>query len=263
MCLLSPRWAAKLAIKIFATPIRIPRPISEKDFFESANKFHLKNGIAAFEWGKPTDPVVFLIHGWNGRGTQLGAFAQPLVKKNFRVIAFDGPGHGDSPGNQTNPKHFAHFIIDAQKEIAPNGIHSVIAHSFGGGCSVLAATLGLQTKSFILIASPAFYEKVVIFFAKSLGLNEKGYQYFIDMITTLTAIHPKDLNIGKLGSKLNLPCLVIHDEGDNAVDVLSAKSINEHWPHSELYLTQGLGHRRILKDPRVLDKVSDFIEKLN
>lgn len=257
--LIFPKLSASIAIKIFATPIRIPRPLSEKTFYETSKKYFLKNGIAVFEWGEAHNPIIFLIHGWNGRGTQLGAFSEPLVQNGFRVIAFDGPGHGISPGNETNPKAYADFIIEAQKELAPSGIKAVIAHSFGGGCSVLAGKNGLLTEKFVLVASPAFYERVTSFFAKSLKLSEKSYECFINEILKRTNLHPRELDIGKMGSSLNKPCLVVHDTDDNAVDVLSAHAIHKTWPHSELMLTTGLGHRRILRSQDVLKKVVQFI----
>lgn len=256
-----PRLASLWAIKIFATPIRIPRPESERAMYETSRKYFLSNGIAAFEWGDPNAPLVMLIHGWNGRGTQLSAFAKPLLEK-FRVVALDGPGHGNSPAGprgMTNPSHYANFIIEAQKELDPQGAHSVIAHSFGGGCTVLAASRGLKTKSVVLVASPNFYERVVNFFADGLNLSKKAHEYFFKKVVEIAGLHPRDLVVGVLGAKLNLPCLVVHDKGDNAVNFLSAEAIIETWPGSKLIATEGLGHRRILKDPQVLQEVSDFI----
>jgi esterase/lipase len=258
---LSPKLAAKIALNIFASPLRIPRPISEMNAFEASKKYFLKNNIAAFEWGEAHHPVVFLIHGWNGRGTQISAFYQQLVSKNFRVIALDGPGHGDSPGNKTNPGHYAQFIIDAQREIAPEGIHSLIAHSFGGGCAVLAASRGLKTKSLVLVASPAFYDRVVEFFANSIGLKTQSKLQFYKLVSLVAGIDPKELNIGNLGKNLKLPAMIVHDEDDNAVNFLSATSIINSWPGSILLKTKGLGHRRILKDSKVITEVCDFIEK--
>lgn len=266
LSIVSPRLAAYFAIKIFATPIRIPRPESEREMYESSKKFFLSNGIAAFEWGDPNAPLVMLIHGWNGRGTQISAFAKTLVQKNFRVVALDGPGHGNSPAGpngMTNPSHYANFIIDAQKELDPRGAHSVIAHSFGGGCSVLAASRGLKTKSLVLVASPAFYDRVVNFFADGLKLSKKAQEFFVKKVVAVAGIHPRELNIGILGSKLNLPCLVVHDIGDNAVNFLSAEAIRDTWPGTKLIKTEGLGHRRILKDPKVLEEVAEFIGSIS
>ncbi len=266
LCVLSPRLAAAWAIKIFATPIRIPRPDSEKEMFESAKKFKLSNGISAFEWGPANAPLVMLIHGWNGRGTQLSPFAKNLIANNFRVVALDGPGHGESPAGpdgMTNPVHYSQFIIDAQRELDASGAHCVIAHSFGGGCSALAARRGLKTKSLVLVASPAFNERVVDFFANGIGIDEKTKVLFIKRIISLTKMHPKEINIGLIGRELNLPLLIVHDRNDSAVDYQSATSIKDLWPGSKLLTTEGLGHRRIMKDQKVLKEVSDFISSIS
>lgn len=258
-----PTLAAKIALSLFATPVRTPRPISESLWHESAKKYFLKKGIAAFEWGDPTDPLVLLIHGWNGRGTQLASFTQSLVQNKFRVVALDGPGHGNSAGKKTNPSHYAQFIIEAQQELllesSTDTSHAIIAHSFGGGCTVLAATRGLKTKGFVLIASPAFYDRVVHFFAQTMKLRKKSEDLFFKMVTDLAGISPVDLNIGRLGATLNLPVLIVHDEEDTAVDFLSAKAIRDTWPGSQLLSTTGLGHRRILKNPYVIESVTKFI----
>ncbi len=263
LSMVAPKLAAQIAIKAFATPTRIPRPESEMEVFRLSKKFTLSTGIAAFEWGDPSAPLVMLVHGWNGRGTQIAAFANLLVEKKFRVVALDGPGHGASPAGpngMTNPAHYAKFINDSQKELAPNGAHAIIAHSFGGGCAVLAAQRGLDVKKIILVASPAFYERVVDFFASSFGLKEKAKAEFIKLIVKIAGIHPTELDIGVIGSKLNKPCLIVHDTGDNAVNYLSATAIHQAWPGSKLLTTEGLGHRRILKDSKVIAEVSDFIE---
>jgi len=256
---IAPGLAARIAFHFFATPVRIPRPESEKIWHEQSKKYFLKSGIAAFEWGKPTDPLVMLIHGWNGRGTQIASFALPLVEKGFRVVALDGPAHGISPGTKTNPSHFAKFIEDSQKELSPEGAHTVIAHSFGGGCAVLAASRSLRVKKLVLVASPAFYERVVQFYARSYKLSKIAEEKFTEIVAKAAGIHPKDLNIASIGSKLPIPKMIVHDSDDNAVNFLSAKAMHEAWPDSVLFKTEGLGHRRILKDQNVITAVVNFI----
>jgi pimeloyl-ACP methyl ester carboxylesterase len=256
-----PALASQMALRVFARPVRIPRPESEMLWYNQSKKYFLKSGIAAFEWGDADRPLVMLIHGWNGRGTQIASFAPMLVENGFRVVALDGPGHGISPGKMTNPSHFAKFIEDSQNELDGRGAHAVIAHSFGGGCTVLAASRGLKTKKIILIASPAFYERVVHFFAQSMKLSEKSEKLFVELVAKVAGIHPKELNIGAIGSRLDLPVMIVHDEQDNAVNFLSATAIAEAWPHSVLLKTNGLGHRRILRDPEVIKAVCDFISQ--
>ena len=260
---IAPKIAAKIAMKYFATPVRIARPESEMEMFHLSKQYFLKNGCAAFEWGESTSPLVLLIHGWNGRVTQISPFAKSLVATGFRVVALDGPGHGASSGNSTTPTHFANFVIESQQELAPEGAHSLIAHSFGGGCCVLAATRGLKTKSLVLIASPAFYERVVQFFGKSFGLNNKSQTALEELVTKASGMKPADLNIAKLATSLTIPMLVVHDKDDNAVDYMSALAITEAYKGARLITTEGLGHRRILKNPKIISEVTEFIGQIS
>ena len=50
------------------------------------------DGVRLQAWhAPPPDPcsrLAILLHGWEGHGAQLGAFAAPLVKAGFRVMAF-------------------------------------------------------------------------------------------------------------------------------------------------------------------------------
>ena len=44
-------------------------------------------GMKAWSWGE--GPIVLLVHGWNGRATQLGDFVAPLVERGYRVVAYE------------------------------------------------------------------------------------------------------------------------------------------------------------------------------
>jgi pimeloyl-ACP methyl ester carboxylesterase len=253
-----PSFWAERAENIFLTPTRVPRPTSEKSWFESSRKQVLSGGIASFEWGPPSGPIVALVHGWSGRGTQMGAFAAPLVERGYRVIAFDGPAHGDSTGQQTNVGDYANFLIRAQQELGE--FKAVIAHSFGAGCTVFAAARGLKVEKFVLVAGPSRYEVVVGNYLRFIGLSSKAKAYFLSNLAKKVGMTAKDLNVGVIGEKLHIPAMVIHDREDKEVPYVAAEEIKQAWPHVVLVDTKGLGHRRILKDPTVIQKAAEFID---
>jgi len=94
---LAPSVAARLAERRFLTPSRPRRPDAELALLATARARPLFVGTRHIElwlWG--AGPSVLLVHGWGGRGTQLGAFVEPLVARGFSVVTFDAPGHGAS-----------------------------------------------------------------------------------------------------------------------------------------------------------------------
>lgn len=255
--LLFPHRTAVKAFAVFTSPQRTPRPESEKAWTDLAEKGFLKNGIATFAWGPPQGSLVFLIHGWSGRGTQLGAFAAPLAQKGLRVVAMDGPSHGDSADGEANAGAYAQFIIDAEKELGR--CEALIGHSFGAGCAVLAIARGFQAKKLVMIASPSRYTRIVANFAQRIGLGRRARTELDHIITSKAGISPENLNISLLGQNLKIKSLIVHDKDDKEVPYASGLEIHHAWPHSQLLTTQGLGHRRVLKDTHVVQVVTDFI----
>ncbi len=252
-----PTAAAYKAIGLFLTPKKHQRPLAEKPWFESARKRKLKCGYAVNEWGVLGCPKVLLVHGWEGRGSQMGAFAEPLVSAGYHVIALDGPAHGDSEGHETNAGVFSRALVTVQKELGP--LRALIGHSFGGGCSILAMDMGLQTEKFVTISSPSDYAQVVQGFLNFVKMSPMANRAFYKILTYKAQLQLTDLSISKMGAKLNIPILIVHDQNDKEVSFVNAINLHEAWSQSELLKTEGLGHRRILKDNTVIQKVVDFI----
>ena len=59
----------------------------------------------------------------------------------------------------------------------------------------------------------------------------------------------------------SLPGLIVHDRGDRDVPVAHAERLQHSWPDARLMLTEGLGHRRILRDPEVIAAAVDFLRQ--
>jgi hypothetical protein len=53
--------------------------------------------------------------------------------------------------------------------------------------------------------------------------------------------------------------LVVHDEDDKEVPLAHARALAASWPSAHLMVTQGLGHRRVLREPAVVEKVLGFL----
>jgi len=58
-------------------------------------------------------------------------------------------------------------------------------------------------------------------------------------------------------SKIKVPGLLIHDEGDEVVSFKEAEKIAAAWPAAEFVVTNGLGHS--LHDSRLYQKIYSFL----
>lgn len=251
----SPSLAVQFCSRLFATPKHYARPSYELEWLKKAEPVEFKCGLKGHRFGK--GPPVMLVHGWEGRGSQLAAFAEPLVEQGFSVYAVDGPAHGDSPGQQTTPVHFARFMMSVASEIGP--LKALIAHSFGAGCSALAVHDGLQTEKLILIASPDQYAQVVAHFCDLMGFKETTRELFFQHVTQRVGMRPEDLQISNLAKRLTAKLMVVHDRNDKAVPFETSERIHAAVHGSEFLATENLGHRRILRDPQVVSQVVRFI----
>lgn len=254
-----PTLAARKALSLFLKPKKHQRPAPEEIWYQAARKRKLNNGLAINEWGPDGNPKVLLVHGWEGRGSQMGAFAEPLVARGYHVIALDGPAHGESPGEETNAGLFSRALVTVQQELGE--LKACVGHSFGGGCLVLAVSRGLKTGKLVMISSPSDYAKVVQNFLDFVKLSPWSQKAFYSILTLKAQVKLQDIHITALGRNLDSPVLVIHDKNDKEVRYQNALNLHEAWPQSELMTTEGLGHRRILKDKTVIDRVVQFINK--
>jgi pimeloyl-ACP methyl ester carboxylesterase len=58
---------------------------------------------------------------------------------------------------------------------------------------------------------------------------------------------------------LGKPALLIHDANDDVVPYSEAEETAQRWAGARLFETRGLGHRRGLKDPRVIEATVEFL----
>jgi pimeloyl-ACP methyl ester carboxylesterase len=219
--------------------------------------------IVAESWGD--GPVVYLMHGWGGRRAQLDAFVEPLLWTGHRVIAFDVLGHGDSgPGAYGPGRGLLPEFAESLAAVAAVGgpAHAVIAHSLGAAGASLAVLDGFRADLIVLIAPTADPMPYTREFAHMLGFGERIRTGFL---------HRLERRVGRLMTEFEVPrrlrsiavplppALIIHDREDKEVHFSDGVTLAEAWPNAEFVATQGLGHRRILRDTKVIAAVIDRI----
>ncbi|MEO8548738.1 MAG: alpha/beta fold hydrolase [Kofleriaceae bacterium] len=258
---------ASLAEHLFITPRRHARPAREAAYLATARPLALevtlraphrhraKRTLAGWRWG--FGPTVLLVHGWEGRGTQLGALVEPLVAAGLSVVAFDAPGHGDSPDRQLYLTDMADSIADVAAQVGP--LHAIVAHSFGAAGVLLAhVRAGLDVPRTIFLAPNAIVDSAVSHFSKELGLDDSERTLFEQRLVAHTGVELSSLAIDQLAAHRDSALLVLHDHDDREVSLAQGRKLAATWPNAQLHETHELGHRRILRDPGVIAAVTAF-----
>ena len=262
---ISTRAVTLFAAKLFTTPIKHKVPKRELAM-DSTSKQQLipipaiNKSIMVYEYGNSPKKVL-LVHGWSGRGTQLFKIADALLKEGYATISFDAPAHGKSPGNSTIMIEFIASIFELERQFGPFEI--AIGHSLGGMAVLNAAKSGLEVQKIAVIGSGDVVQDILDNFISRLQLKPIISQKLRNYFETKYGEAMDNYSAYKAASTLEIPILVIHDKNDLEVPVEAGMHIYQHVKNGDLMLTEGLGHRKILGDAHVIQKVIEFIKTNN
>lgn len=248
----SPALAERTAARLFLTPRRLPRPDVESALLAHGRAFRVE-GLAVWRWG--SGPPVLLVHGWEGRGAQLGALVPPLVERGFSVVAFDAPAHGASAGSRSNVGDFADAVAAVGARLGEPRL--IVGHSLGAIASLLAVRRGAATKGLVLVSPPSPTEALAVF-RDALDVSESimaGMRTHVEQAVGATF---DEVEGAHLARDLAIPGAIFHDVRDREASVRISEQIARAWPRATLHTTEGLGHRRILNDPDVVEQIAAF-----
>jgi alpha-beta hydrolase superfamily lysophospholipase len=239
-------------------------PRREKPWMEGATEEFMEiegYRIATYTWGPKDAPAVLLVHGWEGRGSQMGAFVAPLREAGYRVVAFDAPAHGKSDGKQTNGFEVGRVVHGLSQRIGE--VHGTISHSFGAICVLIAMEAGMEVQRTAMLAPGVEGDVFFRGFSEIIGLPEKPAAILRErVIDNFGREHWDKFNNpyqGQLLSGHSQAAMLVHDTGDREVPYHLSVELAHHTDRSQLLTTRGLGHRRILRDPSVVGEVADFM----
>ena len=256
---ISPRLAGRWVYHLWFATHRFAEPKRETRWREQAQQFtlpHEYGPLAMYSWGK--GPTVLLVHGWNGRGTQMGRFAVPLVEAGYRAIAFDAPGHGRTPGNCST----IFRIVDAVNVIADEfgPLKGIVTHSFGAMVIARALRTHLTAERIVCINPAAQLDFLIDSFCGTLGITPSTRKAFLQRLQKHYGTDiGKEISADENVVGLSIPALIIHDVDDSEVPWQQGERLANAWPAARFMQTQGLGHTRILRDRATVQEVANFI----
>ncbi|WP_395046170.1 alpha/beta fold hydrolase [Flavobacterium sp.] len=252
----------KLASMIFTTPIKHKMPNRELAMDKNTKQEiifvpKINKKIVVYHYGNSPKKIL-LVHGWSGRGTQLVKFADELIRLGYSTISFDAPAHGKSKTKTTLMPEFIASILELEKTYG--SFEFAIGHSLGGMALLNSVKQGLQLKKLIVIGSGDKIEDILHEYVKKLELKPIVASKMSTLFEKRFGEPMENYAAHVAAKQVNIPTLVIHDENDYEVPIFCGKNIFKHLPNGEMYVTQRLGHRKILGDANVINKSVDFIQ---
>lgn len=258
---LSPRIATRFAEYLFFRPIRFPYPHYEKPYLDAfpVEKTQISNYEIAYYPQSGNGPRVALLHGWSGRATQLGFIAKELLEQGYDVTLIDGPAHGQSSGKSTHLLEFVDVIRALEQQTQP--FDYAVGHSLGGLAFIVHHQRYQHLKKIVTIGSPGNIPDVIFNFCRMVGAKEKIGKYLIENIERKYQLPIDAYSSEDLVMSFQTPGLIIHDEDDYDVDVQDSRHVHNNWEGSDLLVTKGLGHRRVLFDQEVATQILSFFDE--
>jgi pimeloyl-ACP methyl ester carboxylesterase len=258
---ISPKLATLFAAKLFTTPLKHRIPKRELDMEHNSRQQKLwipkiSKEINVYHYGESSRKVL-LVHGWSGRGTQLVKFADELILNGFSIISFDAPAHGKSGSKTTLMPEFIASILEIEKQFGP--FEFAIGHSLGGMSILNAIKEGLQIKRAVIIGSGDIIQDILDDFVLKMELKPEIASRMKTHFEKKYGVKMESYSASLAAQSVEIPVLIIHDENDDEISVNAAHNIYRNLRNGELFITQKLGHRKILGDKSVIAKTMDFI----
>lgn len=256
----APPLAAAWGEVLFRTPRRHPAPKRERQWLAAATPLEVRAGedrLPAWSWGE--GPAVVLVHGWEGRGGQMGALGMGLAEAGLRAVAFDAPGHGGARSRLSSLPQLAAGVGAVVAAVGP--VRAVVGHSFGAAAVCWAVARGLAVERLALLAPPFDLDPYVVQFGELLGASATTVAALVGRIERRFDVDWQEARRPALAGAARAPqtqVLVVHDREDEETPWAGGARVARTWPRGELVTTHGLGHRRLLRDAAVVSRVAAF-----
>ncbi|RMH62141.1 MAG: alpha/beta fold hydrolase [Calditrichaeota bacterium] len=281
---ITPDWAARLALQLFTTPIRYKRPDREQQFFTFMNRERVavsfqreqlydvayargktlthrfnddtdKNYFTVYHGG--SGPHILLVHGWSGRASQFVTLAEKLINEGFSVYSFDAFGHGDSPGRHASMLEFLWLIRKMDALYGP--FQAIVGHSLGGIAGGFAIQEGMKVPRLVTIGSPATWQFIIENYVQMIGANQRTREFLENFTLRFTQRTAQQFSLAWAMEQTDVDGIIIHDQNDREVPYHQALILKDHWSRAGIYTTENLGHHRILRDVKVIRRITAFL----
>jgi pimeloyl-ACP methyl ester carboxylesterase len=259
-----PALAVRAASRLFLTPLPpkwLQRSAPGQGWRIDAWPFENASLAVHALWAPADAPTVLLVHGWGGHAGQMRALAEGLRDAGLRPVIVEMPGHGRASGMRSTLPQFARAIDYVANRLRQqgHGVHALVAHSLGATGAAYAVGRGLGVARLVLLAPAASPPAFTSLFAQVFGLSERTRAAMQARIEAREAMLMPLFEAGVVGPRIAAATLVVHDRDDAMNPFGDGQAFAHAVAGAQLLATDGLGHRRILKERAVIEAVSQFV----
>lgn len=257
---LAPNATKNIVLNRFFKPISYALTPLERQFLENGTSFHIHvrdKDIRCWKWGR--GPGILFVHGWNGRGVNFACFFKPFIDAGYSIITYDSPAHGESDGQVTNYFELSDTVRSFFDPSQDFNIQSIIAYSIGASAAINCISKDNLSVDAVLIA-PALKLKEILFNSfNHHGVPEIVYQSLVAEMERYYGYDVHQDNPDVLVKTILTKMLIVHDKDDRTIPYTDSKILSEKTDNIFLHTTEGLGHKRILRDNAVVDVITSYI----
>ena len=259
---LAPQHTVNRAARLFATPFASSRTRAQAvhgdDEMQRGQLQVNGETIATYVWGDPVlQPYALLAHGWSSFGLRFLPWVAKLRALGYAVVTFDQPGHGYSSGKLCTLPEFTDTVRAIGQYYGEAAL--AIGHSLGGAAVTLAQDETWHARKLILVAPAIDMAAAAGRFFRFVHLGENLREAFYLWLLRRTGVSVEQLEVHRRLPALGSPGLIVHDLDDDDVPWGEGERYAQYWPGARLLTTQGLGHRRVLDAPEVIDAALAFV----
>jgi len=247
---------------LFFSP-RAYRPTpSENLRLEAGRRFQVHvNGKAIQCWQLGHGPGILFVHGWNGRGIQFYPFFDLLTTAGYSAVIFDAPAHGESQGRTTNGFEIAETVRALLNRDNGLDIQGIIAHSLGASAVIMALSRQDFCLDAVLIAPPLKLKEILYGTFEHHGIPKVVYRSIIAEMEDAFGYTLEEDNPHLLVKDIKSELLIVHDREDRTAPYEDSEEVAKKCSNVTLHTTEGLGHRRILADPSVIELAVSYFDR--
>ncbi|MEE9363280.1 MAG: alpha/beta hydrolase [Cellulophaga sp.] len=259
LAIFSSKKAAKKAFMLFCSPRKGKVLPHQKEYLDQAkHEIISTNGVAlqTYKWEGKKE-IILLLHGWESNVFRWRNLIDLLVYKNYTIIAFDAPAHGNSTGNILNVPLYTSCTAHLISKYQPTHI---IGHSIGGMTTMYNQYKNPNTyiQKVISLGAPSDLSLIMEQYEGMLQLNTKVMQALDDYFMEHFNFNIDEFSIANFVKATENKGLLVHDELDVIAPVTASEKIHANWKNSKLIKTKGFGHS--LHQNEVNQHILEFLE---